>query len=420
MSEWPSQFPYNDPTEARTRRWCPALGIDNLAEVKEREDWMTVDGYERDGITPLPAPQVRYRTKLTGQFRERFEMQSFPFDSQDLQIKLISAHAVGTQAAVPTEGACSNRGRRSRLTDDPGRCSTVAPISTHQDDPDVSLVPNTEQPLVVNLNDFPIDAEYVLSPSILSIRSLTDPDLSQSGRRYPFLTFALKVARKPAFYIFNVVLPVFLLVVMAFTAYLLGPEALSDKLGIIMTAITVHQTYKLYVGEQIPKVSYLTLLDIYMAICYTVLFLMGMSTALVYWLNRTQDSINVDSLNVLEDDVAKLAMCIWVLGHGVIAYKYYSSDKYFINLCRKLCPQFLYTNLESAVGSSFSWRSPEEHGGNYSEIDAGSRIHDVMGHTSPDGDTVLLHHSRQHTEDTQGNCRFVRASTYHGTKVHYK
>jgi len=326
---------------------------------------------------------------LTGHFKEKFELKTFPFDAQDLQVSLRSAHAIGH----------------------PARQDIVAP--------EVRLVANTSKKYapVVNLSGFAYDEEYALSPSVLSIRSLTDPDLSQSGCQYPGLNFALKVVRRPEFYLYNVVLPLFLLVAIAFSAFALTPEFLPDKLNIIMTILLTTVAYKLYIGDHIPKVSYLTYLDKYILLCYFILSGMAAWTTAVYVVSKNRigpcseagkaqlkkdglDPVSALSAcwngdnNLLEDRVAGFSLLSWIIVHLYLTIK--------IRQGRFAKP----TCLERAAGANFAWHDPEIYGSVSSVEASGGRLRDAMHEeklkdgTSKEDDVaedaaVLLHHSRQ-------------------------
>ena len=203
----------------------------------------------------------------------------------------------------------------------------------------------------------------------------------------------------------NVVLPLFMLVAMAFTAFSLTAEALPDNLNIIMTIMLTTMAYKLYIGDQIPKVSYLTLLDKYITSCYFILFSMAMLTAGVYVLSRNEDggpcstieaqpdltmAMNVcwsGSLNKLEDRMALLAMLAWVLAHVWFTLKYL-----YNHLEMPTC-------LEAAAGTTFSWRDPDKNGSFHKVVADDKQQLSVAtpgcGIDSPSDNTVLLRHSRQ-------------------------
>ena len=59
---------------------------------------------------------------------------------------------------------------------------------------------------------------------------------------------------------------------MEYTSFLLDPTALSDRFGVsssvVLAAIGIHYT----AAENLPRISYLTRLDMYMFFCYVLIF----------------------------------------------------------------------------------------------------------------------------------------------------
>lgn len=90
-SIWEPQFPYKRGVSGgKHLRWTPRLQFENCKELRDRDDWIVVFDKSEDGSTFLEKPVVCYRLSATGVFKERFELQSFPIDSQDLQISILS------------------------------------------------------------------------------------------------------------------------------------------------------------------------------------------------------------------------------------------------------------------------------------------------------------------------------------------
>ena len=88
---WPDMVPYERPSERDKKRWCPALHMTNLLEVKTREVWYTVYRTKHDiEEERLRNPVVCFNLRMRATFSESFEMHHFPFDRQNLQLKIQS------------------------------------------------------------------------------------------------------------------------------------------------------------------------------------------------------------------------------------------------------------------------------------------------------------------------------------------
>jgi hypothetical protein len=82
--DWEGMFPFITSDNERLR--TPRLSFENCLDLKGAERWVSVAWTNQDG------PTVTYRLRALGEFYERYELWAFPFDSQDLQLVLISSY----------------------------------------------------------------------------------------------------------------------------------------------------------------------------------------------------------------------------------------------------------------------------------------------------------------------------------------
>ena len=75
-------------------------------------DYPTTENSSEDSITPLllEYPRVCYRMRVKAKFQERFELQAFPLDAQDLQIEIVSAVPIKITGTMGGLGASSSGG----------------------------------------------------------------------------------------------------------------------------------------------------------------------------------------------------------------------------------------------------------------------------------------------------------------------
>lgn len=228
---WPRQCPFE---RNASRRWCPRLTLNNLFDTKDREEWYSVFTRSADGSEELPAPVVVYRLKVIGTFTNRFLLHSFPFDSIPLSIDVISL--------LPRNAGC-----------------TMVPNSN----PRYSSVANTAA--------FNMDGEYRLDAPLAVVERYSDPKDSSTGTVYKLVHFQAWLHRRPHFYLYNVYSPNCLLVCIGLASLCLPSENVSDRVQIVLTLLLSAIAYKIYVGDHLPRLSYITELDAYVTLCMATL-----------------------------------------------------------------------------------------------------------------------------------------------------
>ena len=272
-------------------------------------DYPTTENSSEDSITPLllEYPRVCYRMRVKAKFQERFELQAFPLDAQDLQIEIVSA--------VPTKGAASP----SQSHPHPQQGSEVL-LRKHWDRRYQSVVP---------ASTFLLKEEYWLSKYVFVEGSWTDPALSSTRTKYPKLTWSLKITRRSDFYVLYIALPMFLFVSLSFPVSLLPLAALAERLGLFLTLLLSAITYTSLLRDHLPMVSYLTLLDKYVLFCQVLIAAGAFESALVFYALKedlrepspeSQSLENAHLLRIgdLEDRVIVGLSIGWVVLHTLL------------------------------------------------------------------------------------------------------
>lgn len=195
----------------------------NVAEyIKEAEERV-----ERVG------DEVIVKCLTRAKFSQYFTLRQFPHDEHLLSIQLTSN--------LPTYIS----------RDDPN----VPPLK-------VTLVEDTRKPNVMRAHHvFMARDTWDLSPIVAVERWLSDGASSGSGRQYPHFYWSFELRRKPAFFHWNVSIPIFVLTTLSFAAFAL--EDLSDRVAVNLTLLLTSVAYKLVVAASLPQLSYLTVLDKY-------------------------------------------------------------------------------------------------------------------------------------------------------------
>jgi len=104
------------------------------------------------------------------------------------------------------------------------------------------------------------------------------------------LSIRLRVEREPGYYFGSIILPNFLIVTAAFAAFpvLINDEdsSVADRLSITVTLMLTAVAFKYVITEQLPKITYLTLMDYYLLegfLMLTLLIAENAATGVATW-----------------------------------------------------------------------------------------------------------------------------------------
>ena len=305
-SNWESdtQFPPASKFDDGARyRWTPRLEFENCLALEDKYE--RYREYEFDEETSKrwidlgKRPTIVYRLRGQGTFQERFELCKFPFDAQDLQITMMSKHNVGPNWTVPKLVKNSNSKKyRSTLP--------------------------TEK--------FLISEEYELAKTVCAFQGVTDD--RETFRRdvvYPKLTFSMKVMRRPSYYLWSAFVPMFGYVLLAFPVVILDVNALSDRLGLLLTLLLAQVQHAGMLGDMLPKVAYLTELDKHVNRCNLVLVLLTLESVLIYTYTKFVCAECLEDKNDKEtpfhmvlvdrfENFASLAGALWWCGYHAVRW----------------------------------------------------------------------------------------------------
>ncbi|GFS16205.1 gamma-aminobutyric acid receptor subunit gamma-2 [Elysia marginata] len=170
--------------------------------------------YEPESVSPV----LVYMWHVKGVFRERMELQHFPFDVQELSVVISSD--------LPLEFV--------DLMEDPNYDSSV------------------------NLGALQESEEWVNYRHIEFVHDVMKREM-ESSNKHPVLVASAHAKRKLGSYFWNVGIIVFLILALTFTLLSIDPM-INDRLAIIMTLFLTAVAFKLVVRSSLPSISYLTYL----------------------------------------------------------------------------------------------------------------------------------------------------------------
>lgn len=217
-------------------------------------------------LGPDGSAVVQWSAKFQGTFRERFELRSFPFDVQPLSIVVTSQQKNVRLYEDKFDGV------QSKLRD-----------------------------------------EYMSLPEFSLVGPLFRPETELSLGKYAVLNVDFVATRKWPYHIFNIYFPLFLLTGMLFCSFAVDPGEAADRLSLTLTVVLASVAYKYIVSQDLPRISYLTLCDLYV--------LGNFSFAAVFVFEHVQVGITAkdDPVSaVAQDDDWYIALLSVFLGYHVI------------------------------------------------------------------------------------------------------
>ncbi len=122
----------------------------------------------------------------------------------------------------------------------------------------------------------------------------------------------MPIERIPDYFITNVVIPLFIIVGLAFVSFALPLTQLNDRLSVILTMVLTSVAFKYVVAGYLPKVSYLTLLDKYVLISFVVLGITAVQNAIVFR-KSMDDDVDMDALERGDRVFVSVIAGIWII-----------------------------------------------------------------------------------------------------------
>lgn len=172
----------------------------------------------REVVTVRPDGTVVYRQRLMGSFASSLNLHRFPMDSQTLAIELVSH---GTKS------------------------DEVLLVGS----PKFSLGHNPEY----SIRDWEIGDMQLVADEYQPI-----PGAKPLSR----LTISVDIVRYWKYYFIQMLVPLILIVAMSWMPFWINPEIIATRIGTSVTTVLTLIAYRFMFGSQVPKLPYLTMLDI--------------------------------------------------------------------------------------------------------------------------------------------------------------
>ena len=206
--------------------WHPRVAIVNETNsvIRKFPDWVEV---EPDGT-------LTYRQRYAGAFTQPLRLQSFPFDRQTFRIQLIAVrYRLNEVNFVPDQDWIQSGLKRA---------AGIAPSITL---PDWSVEKWETKSL-----------PYTLAP----------------GLEYSGYAFEFTASRNVQHYILKVLLPLILIVMLSWSVVWIDPRTSTTQFSVAVTSMLTLIAYRFAVDSQLPRLPYMTRLDVFFLISTLLVF----------------------------------------------------------------------------------------------------------------------------------------------------
>ena len=206
--------------------WHPRVGIANetASVIRKLPDWVEV---EPDGT-------LIHRQRYAGAFTQPLRLQSFPFDRQTFRVQLVAVRYRPDEVTFVPDQTWIQSGLK--------QAAGIAPSITL---PDWTVEKWETKPIT-----------YALAP----------------GLEFSGYAFEFTASRNVEHYILKVILPLVLIVMMSWCVFWTEPTNSNTQFSIAVTSMLTLIAYRFAVDSQLPRLPYMTRLDVFFLISTLLVF----------------------------------------------------------------------------------------------------------------------------------------------------
>jgi len=121
------------------------------------------------------------------------------------------------------------------------------------------------------------------------------------------------LVRKTGFYIWKLMLPLFLMVLLSWSVFWIEASDLNSQMQVAVVTLLTVIAFALALSSELPKVPYLTFIDVYFLVCYVFVFVAILELMTVHVTSRTRGKNPGLQIRRISRWLVPLAFCI-VLG----------------------------------------------------------------------------------------------------------
>src|ERR1700726_111168 len=206
--------------------WTPRVAIAN--------ETSSVSHKFPDSVEVEPDGTVIYRQRYAGAFTQSLRLQSFPFDRQAFHFQVVAIRYRPNEVVfVPDE---------NWIRDGLQEAAGISPSITL---PDWTVEKWDAKARV-----------YALTP----------------GMQYSGYGFEFTASRNVAYYIWKVILPLVLIVMMSWVVFWIDPATSNSQISVAVTSMLTLIAYRFAVDSQLPRLPYMTRIDLFFLVSTLLVF----------------------------------------------------------------------------------------------------------------------------------------------------
>ena len=177
---------------------------------------------------------ITYYERFQGTFHTRFELYKYPFDAQDLQILVEAAYFDTTKQEFDPNSELRFQNRSKNNT---GNGAYYTYKST-----------------------FELEEWFLKSGEPVFAKYKFD---EENDLEYSIVTFNIKADRKYGFQIWKIFFPLLLIICISWSVFWIGRESVSSRLSVASIGFLTAIAFGFFVSNSLPKISYLTFMDLF-------------------------------------------------------------------------------------------------------------------------------------------------------------
>ena len=229
---------------ALDQTWTPRVAIANETSSVSRKF--------PDSVEVEPDGTVIYRQRYVGSFTQSLRLQSFPFDRQAFHIQLVAIRYRPNEVLfVPDE---------NWIRDGLQQAAGISPSITL---PDWTVEKWDAKARV-----------YALTP----------------GMQYSGYAFEFTASRNVAYYIWKVILPLVLIVMMSWVVFWIDPATSNSQISVAVTSMLTLIAYRFAVDSQLPRLPYMTRIDLFFLVSTLLVFFSLIEVLVTTILDNNQET----------------------------------------------------------------------------------------------------------------------------------
>lgn len=147
-----------------------------------------------------------------------------------------------------------------------------------------------------------------------------EKEIEELGVARSVLTATISAERYVAYYIWKVIIPIALIIMMSWSVFWIGAEQMSTKLGLSATSVLTMVAFIFATTNLLPRLGYFTVLDRYIAVTTAFVFLALMETLITSFLAVKERDAQAARINLISRFLfpAAFALACFVIFRDVL------------------------------------------------------------------------------------------------------